>query len=136
VNIHEDFSGKLSHYDYALIAKKRIPSGSEKIVPWLGVGGGYGVTNLISGGGKIRAFEALALAQIEVPLRGNIGLILEGTYCAGLSEDGFDNPFLENVSGDIVQDSDGNPLEDRYSAFEIRIGVTIRLRPRERFSHH
>jgi hypothetical protein len=134
VNSHENFTGDLTHYDYALIAKKRIPTGSERIVPWLGAGGGYGVTNLIAGGGKIGAFEAFALAQIEVPLGGSVRLLFEGTYCAGLSGDRFDNPHLENVSGDILQDSDGNPLEDRYSAFEFRIGVTIWLRPQRGYS--
>jgi len=134
VNEYEDFEADLTHYSFALLAKKSILPRSEVFRPWVGAGAGWGVTNLISGSGKIQGVELLGLLQLEVVLRENLSLVVEGIYCAGLADDTFENPFLENIAGqDAVLRSDGEPLEDRYSAAAFRIGVLVWLPPPEEF---
>lgn len=128
-NDHEDFEGDLSHYDFALVCKRFLLPEDKTIAASIGAGIGYGITNLISGGGKMDSFEAVGIAQFESKLKDNISLLLEGSYCYAFNEDRFEKPFLENVPGDVVHDSEGNPLEDRYSSLEIRAGVIIWLKP-------
>jgi hypothetical protein len=128
-NTYEDFKGDLSHYDFVLLFKRCLLPEAERIIPYVGAGAGYGVTNLISGGGKIQTFHALALIQIEAPVREHISLLAECAYSAALTEKRFEKPFLENVSGDFVLDSDGAPLEDRFSDLSLRVGIMVWLRP-------
>ncbi|MCK4235541.1 MAG: hypothetical protein KAX38_00380, partial [Candidatus Krumholzibacteria bacterium] len=115
LNDYEKFEGKLSHYLYAVILKRRILPGNRSISPSIGAGLGYGITNLITGGGKIGAFEALAVIQVEALLNDNIGLIIEGSYSSAFKKGRFEKPFLENIESDVVQDSEGKPIEDRFS---------------------
>jgi len=133
-NIQEEFTGNLRHYSFALIGKVRLPQAGDRFIPYAGAGLGYGITQLISGGGKMNAFEAVALVQIESRLKDNIYLSIEGSYCTSLSEERLASPHLENVPSDAVYDSFGEPLDDRYSSFEMRIGFTVWLKPPERFS--
>jgi hypothetical protein len=128
-NEYDEFKGELAHYDFALLFKRCLLPDAERIIPYIGVGGGYGVTNLISGGGRIQAFHALALFQIEVPVKGHISLLAEGSYGTALTTDRFEKPFLESLSGDIVLNSRGAALEERFSAFDLRIGMMVWLRP-------
>lgn len=128
-NEFDVFEGKMSHYDFAAVFKKCLLPDAERLIPYVGAGVGYGITNLISGGGKIQTVHALALAQLEVPIRGNTSFLLETAYGAGLDGNTFKNAFLEDVPGDVVLDSSGEPLEDRFSAFNIRIGIMLWLRP-------
>ena len=122
------------NYSFSLLAKKNMLPQSEVFRPWIGAGAGWGVTNLISGSGKTQGVEALGLLQLEVVLRENLSLLVEGTYCYGLAEDAFENPFLENIAGrDAVLRSDGEPLEDRYSAAAFRVCVLVWLPPPEEF---
>ena len=41
--------------------------------------------------------------------------------------------FFETIEFDGLYDSNGNPLDDRYSSVEFRIGVTILLNPKKQF---
>lgn len=132
-NEHENiFTGNLSHYGYSLVFRKRLPSPSRRLDVSLGAGLGYGRTNLISGGGKISTFEALAILHLEIPASRNAGVFLDATYCSGLQKDSFDNPFIENVPDDVIRDSSGDPLMDRFGAVEIKIGAVIWLKRFER----
>lgn len=128
-NEYDVFEGKMSHYDFAAIFKKCLLPDAERLIPYVGAGMGYGITNLISGGGRIQTVHALALAQLEAPVSDNISVLFEVAYGTGLDEDTFENAFLEDAPGDVVLDSSGAPVEDRFSAFNIRIGVMIWLRP-------
>lgn len=127
-NDYEEFTGNLSHNGFGAIFKRRFRADSKRFIPSLGAGFSYGITNLISGGGKLKGAEALAVLDFEIPIRGNISIIFNGTYTVGLSEDTFDNPFLENVEDDVVRDRNGDPLRDRYSSFEIKLGIQVWLK--------
>jgi hypothetical protein len=128
-NEYDEFKGRMSHYDFAAVCKKCLLPDSERLIPYIGAGIGYGITNLISGGGRIRTVHALALAQLEVPLRDNTSFLVEAAYGTALEKDTFENAFLEDVPGDVVLDSSGAPVEDRYSALNVRIGIIQWLRP-------
>lgn len=121
----EDFEGNLSHQHYALIIRRVLLPGNESFSPFIGLGAGYGVTNLISGGGKLGAFEWQVLAGVETKIKANFSLLLEADYRSAFTTDTYDSPHLENVEGDAVYDSNGSPLEDRFSSFELRIGIVI-----------
>jgi len=127
-NEFDAFEGKMSHYDFAVIFKRCLLPDAERIVPSIGAGLGYGITNLISGGGKIQTVHALALAQLEAPINDDVSFLLEASYGAGLESKTFENPFLENVPGDVVLDANGIPLEDRFSGFTVRIGIMVWLK--------
>lgn len=129
LNDHEDFTGDISHYGYSAILFKRILPERTSFSPSLGVGVGYGLTNLIEGGGRIKAFEGLGIFRIESSFGTKTNAYLEVAYTLGLEKKRFEKPFLENIPGDIVKDSGGNPLEDRYSSLDIRLGVLIWLKP-------
>ena len=134
VNEYEDFTADLTHYSFALVAKKNLLPESDVFRPWIGAGAGWGVTNLISGSGKTQGVELLGLAQLEIAMRETLSFLLEASYCYGLAEDAFENPFLENIAGeDAVLRTDGEPLEDRYAAFELRVGILVWLPPPEEF---
>jgi opacity protein-like surface antigen len=128
----EDFEGNLSHQHYALIVRRVLMPGNERFTPFIGLGAGYGVTNLISGGGKLGAFEWQVLGGFETRIKTNFSLLLEADYRAAFTTDTFDSPHLENVEGDAVYDSNGALLEDRFSSLEFRIGIVIKQSITER----
>lgn len=129
LNEHEDFPGDLRHSGFGGYIKRRFRAEASSFIPTLGVGFGYGTTNLISGGGKLKGPEALAIFEIEAWTWGNKSLIFNCTYTLGLAEGTFKSPFLENVEGDVVQDSNGDPLSDRYSSLDVKIGILVWLTP-------
>ncbi len=128
-NEHEDFVGDLRHYGYYLVVKRCFRPEGERFIPYAGVGLGYGMTNLLSGGGRIGAFEGLATFQAESVLKDNISIMFESVFALGFQEKRFEKPFLENVREDVIRTSGNGLLEDRYSAFDIRLGIIIRLKP-------
>jgi hypothetical protein len=129
VNEFEDFPGKLRHTGFGAIAKYRFRPEARSFCPVLGAGIGYGTTELISGGGKIKGPEAVALFELEAWTWGNKSLLFGCTYTLGLTDGTFDDPFLENYETDVVRDSNGDPLSDRYSSLEVKIGILIWLGP-------
>lgn len=122
------FTGKLRHYGYMGILRRHWLQDSRWVKPSFGLGAGYGVTNLISGGGKMAAPEALAALRIDSAIKPNLWLAIEGIYNIGLQTKPFKGPFLENVDTDAVMTSGNEVLEDKYDAFEIRIGITAWLK--------
>lgn len=123
LNELEDFRGDMTHYLFGAALMKRFPLRDESLVPSIGIGCGYGRTDLVSGGGKIAAVEGFARARLEAKVRENISLLIECAYVTGFAEGAFEAPHLENVSGDVVFSSDGSPLEDRFTALEIKVGI-------------
>jgi hypothetical protein len=126
----DSFPGRLQHYDYGLILKRNILPEGAALQPSLGVGIGYGLTNLISGGGRLGAFEAIAVGGVGIRIMENINLSIEGTYYAGLQRKKYEKPFLANYDTDVVKDNAGNPLQDRFNSIDVRIGITVFLKQR------
>jgi len=127
-NDYEGFAGKLRHFEYLGIARRHWRTEAKWFRPSLGLGAGYGSTELISGGGKMGAARGLAAVRVESALAENVCLSLEGLYNVGLQTKAFSGPFLENVSSDAVLTSANVPLEDKYDSFDIRLGVTVWLK--------
>lgn len=127
-NPTDSFPGHLEHYDYGVILRRNLLPNNQRIQPWIGAGIGLGVTNLISGGGKFIAPEAIVVGRIETAITDNINLAAEATYYAGLKSEAYKNAFLENVSTDVIQDSWRNTLQDRYRSLDVRIGITVYLK--------
>jgi hypothetical protein len=129
-NASESFVGKLKHYNYAAILRwYPLPEG-KAFKPTIGAGIGYGLTDLISGGGKLGAAEVIATVRVDSAIRENMDLAFESSYHGGLQSKRFEKPFQENVATDIVQDSSGNALRDRFNSIEVRVGITVWLRQR------
>jgi len=125
------FTAELRHYTSMLVARHNFMSESERFRPTLGAGIGYGSTNLISGGGKLAAFEGLLSGRLDVAIRKNIDLAFECSYYTGLQTKEFRAPFLENVNTDVVMNSSGGALEDTFHSLDVRIGLTFWLKPME-----
>ncbi len=131
-NAHEDFEEKLGHYDFSFLLRKYLLPGNRKFSPSIGVGIGYGRSNLVAGGGRLESAEFLASALIESRFMERKGFFVEAVYIRGLSKERFDAAHIENNSEDVVFDSNGIPLKDIYSVFEIRVGFTFWLKtPKE-----
>lgn len=126
-NEYEDFTGKMSNYAFTGVVTKRFPLRGGRIVPIIGFGISYGQTNLVEGGGKLKAVETHALFDLEWKVAENIGLLTGITWRAGVTDDVFQSPYLENVTGDVVFDSNGEPLEDRFQAVDFRVGIIVWL---------
>jgi hypothetical protein len=111
---------------------RRVFIPERKILsPSLGVGIGYGRTNLIEGAGRIDSFELLGSLQVDSEVRDNMDIFVELFYVQGISEKKFGSPFLENLDSDVLLDSSGNPLKDRYGVAGLRVGITVWLRALE-----
>ena len=132
-NSFEAFNGKATHYGFAVVLKKCLLPESESFIPWIGIGAGYGQLSVVSGAGKIDGFEGLVQLELEQRIRGNISIHAEGVWSPPFSEERYSSPFLEGVNQDVIYDSDENPLNDAFSAFEFRIGVKIWLRPPKQY---
>lgn len=130
-NEYEDFTGKMSNYAFTGAVTKRFPLRGGKIVPIIGLGMSFGQTNLVAGGGKLKAVETHALFDLEWKVAESIGLLTGITWRAGVTDDTFESPYLENVTGDVIFDSDGEPLEDRFQAVDFRVGVIVWLPDRK-----
>ncbi len=128
-NAHEFFPAGLNHYSFQLVARHNFMSDHERFRPTLGAGIGYGQTGLLAGGGKLGAPEGLVTGRLDVSIRSNLELAVECSYYAGLQTKKFGNPFLENYDTDVVQNSAGDALEDTFRSLDVRIGLTIRLKP-------
>jgi len=126
---YEYFPARINHYSYMLVARHNFMSESERFTPTLGAGIGYGQTSLASGGGKLASLEGLVTGRLDVSIRSNIAVALECSYYAGLQTKEFRSPFLENINTDVVYTSGGAVLADRFRSLEVRIGLTVWLKP-------
>lgn len=126
-NTYEGFAGKLRHIDFMGIARRHWRTDAKWLRPSVGLGAGYGSTELISGGGRMGALQGLGAIRVESALTENLLIAVEGIYSFGLETKAFAGPFLENVDTDAVLISSGDPLEDKYDTYEIRLGITVWL---------
>ncbi len=117
----------MKHFGFGGLVTKRFPLQEDLLAAVIGVGAAYGRTELISGGGKLDVFEGIAFAGAERKIRGNIWLLAEVAYTRGFTEDTFDSPHLENVSGDVLFTSDNEALEARFTSLQLRVGVIVWL---------
>lgn len=131
-NEYEYFPTKPKHYSYMLVARHNFMSESERFKPTLGAGIGYGQTNLVAGGGKLGALEGLVTGRLDVSVRKNLDLAFECSYYGGFQSKEFGSPFLENLDTDVVQNSAGDAIEDTFRSLDLRIGLTLWLKPAER----
>jgi hypothetical protein len=130
-NPNDSFPGHLEHYDFGVILRRNLLPGVPRLQPWLGAGAGAGITNLINGGGKFTAAEAIFVGRIESEINDNLCFAAEATYYLGLQTKPYKQPFLENVPTDVVLDSGpngGKQLQDRYRSLDVRIGITVYLK--------
>ncbi len=127
-NTSDSFVGKLRHYDYMGVLKRHLRPEGKAFRPTLGAGIGYGLTHLVTGSGKLAAAEALVMVTVGLSSRENIDISVECSCYAGLQRKKFENPFLQNFDTDVVKDSTGNPLGDRFNSLDIRIGITVWLK--------
>jgi hypothetical protein len=128
-NEYEYFPSEMKHYSFALVARRNFMIDSERFHPSLGAGIGYGQTNLVAGGGKLAAAEGIVTGRFGVSIRDNLEIALECSYYAGLQTKEFRAPFLENVNTDVVYTSEGAALEDRFRSLDVRLGLTVWLKP-------
>lgn len=124
----DSFPGKMRHYSYMLVLQRHFRPEGTIFKPSLGAGIGYGLTTLVSGGGKLGAAEAIIMGRIDSSIRSNIDLSLECAYYVGLQTKEFGSPHLENYEGDAVYDSAGDILKDRYRSIDVRLGIRVWLR--------
>lgn len=129
VNEYEEFDGDLTNYSFLLVGKRNLFPSSERFTPWLGIGAGYGQSTIARGGGKIAGLQAMGLLQLETALRGNIFLLVEGSYLIAPGSTEFDSPFLERSALDRILDSSGEPLAEQFSSVNFRVGIIVRLKP-------
>lgn len=128
-NEYEYFPSEMKHYAFDLVARRNFLIESERFHPSLGAGIGYGQTSLVAGGGTLGAAEGIVTGRFGVSVRSNLEIALECSYYAGLQTKEFRAPFLENVNTDVVLDSSGKPLEDRFRSLDVRLGLTVWLKP-------
>jgi hypothetical protein len=126
---YEYFPARLKHFSYMIVARHNFMSESERFTPTLGAGIGYGQTDLAAGGGKLGALEGLVTGRLDLSIRSNIAVAFECSYYAGLQTKEFRSPFLENINTDVVYTSGGEVLADRFRSLEVRIGLTVWLKP-------
>ena len=126
-NEYEDFTEDMSHYDFSLLVRRVLMPERTLFSPSIGIGFGYGRTNLIEGAGRLDSFEVLGSVQFDSHIRYNMDLFVEAFYIQGLSEKKFGAPFLESLNSDVLIGSDGEPIKDSYGYAGLRIGVTVWL---------
>ena len=129
-NTNDSFVGKLRHYNYMAIVRWSVRPEGKLFKPTIGAGLGYGLTNLITGGGKLGAPEGVFTGRIDSEVGGNVDLSFECIYYAGMQSKRFENPFLKNVDTDFIVNNAGDPLEDKFYSLDFRVGITVWLKPR------
>lgn len=129
-NEADTFDGQVAHYDFMLLVKRNLYPGNERLRPWLGIGLGYGYSNIARSNGKNDGFQGMASLQVESRVASNIALFAELTYISSFTRDEYDSKFLEASAYDAITGSDGEPLSDRFMSVDFRVGITAWLRPR------
>lgn len=132
-NEHDTFDGQVVHYDFMVLGKRNLLPGSERFRPWLGVGLGYGYSNIARSNGRNAGFQGMAAIQVESRVRHNLAVFAEFVYISALSRNEYDSTFLEGSAYDSITGSDGEPLSERFMSADLRIGITAWLSPRDRY---
>lgn len=132
-NAYESFEGDMTHYNYLLVGKRNLWPSNEIFRPYLGVGIGYGYTNIARAGGKIDGLEGMVLLQLESRIRDNITMFFESTFLTTFNPSKYDSSFLESSAYDAIQNSNGDPLDERFSSIDLRIGIQAWLKPPSKY---
>jgi hypothetical protein len=135
-NDYESFEGDMTHYNYMLVGKRNLWPSNNTFRPYLGVGFGYGYTNIARAGGKIDGLEGMVLFQVESRIKDNITLFLETTFLSTFDREKYDSSFLESSAYDAILDSNGDPLDERFTSIDLRIGIQAWLKPPSKYGDY
>jgi hypothetical protein len=94
---------------------------------------GYGYTNISRAGGKIDGLQGMVLLQFESRIKDNLTLFMETTFLTTFDRSKYDSSFLESSAYDAILDSNGEPLEERFSSVDLRIGIQAWLKPPSKY---
>ena len=135
-NVYESFEGDMTHYNYMLVGKRNLWPSNEIFRPYLGAGLGYGYTTISSAGGKLDGLQGMILLQFESRVKDNITMFLESTFLTTFDKDKYDSSFLESSAHDTILDSNGEPLNERFSTIDLRIGIQVWLKPPSKYGDY
>jgi outer membrane protein W len=135
-NEYESFEGDMTHYNFMLVGKWNLRPASDLFRPYLGAGLGYGYTNIARAGGKIDGLQGMLLLQLESRIKDNLAFFVEGFFLSTFTRDKYDSSFLEGSAYDAILGSDGNPLDERFTSFDLRIGVLAWLKRPSKYGEH
>ena len=135
-NAFESFEGDMTHYNFMLVGKRNLWPSSEIFRPYLGAGFGYGYTNIARAGGKIDGLQGMVLLQFESRIKDNITMFLETTFLSTFNREKYDSSFLESSAYDAILDSSGDPLEERFTSVDLRIGIQAWLKPPSKYADY
>ena len=135
-NAYESFEGDMTHYNFMLVGKRNLWPSNEIFRPYLGAGFGYGYTNIARAGGKIDGLQGMVLLQFESRIKDNLTLFMEGTFLTTFDKSEYDSSFLESSTYDSILDSNGDPLAERFSSVDLRIGIQAWLKPPSKYGDY
>jgi len=135
-NAYESFEGDMTHYNFMLVGKRNLWPSNEIFRPYLGAGVGYGYTNIARAGGKIDGLQGMIILQFESRIKDNLTLFMESTFLTTFDKSKYDSSFLESSAYDAILDSNGVPLEERFSSVDLRIGIQAWLKPPSKYGDY
>ena len=134
-NAYESFEGDMTHLSYMLVGKRNLWPSNETFRPYIGAGAGYAYTNIARAGGKIDGLQGMVLLQFESRIKDNITMFVESTWLTMFNKDKYDSSFLEGSAYDAILDSNGDPLDERFSSIDLRIGIQAWLVPPSKYGN-
>ncbi|MBN2069916.1 MAG: hypothetical protein JW814_00550 [Candidatus Krumholzibacteriota bacterium] len=132
-NEFQDFSGTIVHYGFAVIAKRCLRPGKESLVPYVGVGIGYGKTQLSGEAGKLDGPEAIILLQLEHRVGQYIDIMAESVWTPLILNERYSSPFTVESDYDGIIDRYERDMNDGFSSIELRIGIKVWLKPPRKY---
>lgn len=135
-NAYESFEGEMTHYNYMLVGKRNLWPSNDIFRPYLGAGFGYGYTNISRAGGKLDGLQGMVLLQFESRIKDNITMFVESTFLTTFDKDKYDSSFLESSNYDAIFDSNGDPLDERFTSIDLRIGIMAWLKPPSKYGDY
>jgi outer membrane protein W len=135
-NDYESFEGEMTHYNYMLVGKRNLWPSNDIFRPYLGAGFGYGYTNISRAGGKLDGLQGMILLQFESRIKDNITMFVESTFLTTFDKDKYDSSFLESSNYDAIFDSNGDPLDERFTSIDLRIGIMAWLKPPSKYGDY
>jgi outer membrane protein W len=135
-NDYESFEGEMTHYNYMLVGKRNLWPSNDIFRPYLGAGFGYGYTNISRAGGKLDGLQGMILLQFESRIKDNITMFVESTFLTTFDKDKYDSSFLESSNYDAIFDSNGDPLAERFTSIDLRIGIMAWLKPPSKYGDY
>jgi hypothetical protein len=75
----------------------------------------------------------MLLLQFESRIKDNITFFVEGTFLSTFNRDKYDSSFLESSDYDAILDSNGDPLDERFTSVDLRIGIQAWLKPPSKY---